>query len=1275
MDLFYSAKECVEVGAPAQLRGELDISIDAFRLHSMINPNTWLPPVVEVWLSWISTQVADETGEERVRERRTLLGLVRFPRGYKPGSTMQLPVMDIARGVQRGTLSVACVVGMEADAVETSAHCVLNAFHIHRRSQSPRRSSTPTTAVASNTHSQRHANSSSIEKFKYPAAVNITPTEQQKSTEEGTVSTVTADAKQEVQIPTEETKKQSDEMDNNSVEATTGHTEDQHEEEGEADLSIAEICDLLNSSEEEARTTAPVPTSAPVVTRGIFSEERQNIHVMTSTVSETLPTNISNEVPAHSLQSSKIITENASTSTQTIHLLDLSVHGPFTLFHPITELLHRYSIFGCFVQYKLPSCEGTQLSKASLWWDSDCPVVNGTNRHQFTCEHADLKGLQQALGCTEEHICFELFASDGEGNLPMQSVLLGTAELPLQALSELIREGRGFQQMELPIRVSTSTSWGKELFCSVDSERMVLSLMVSHRIEPVLLQRSGELDSIFSTPASEPPPQKREQQKQQAEEDVPSNQTVTISEDKPVINSTPIIENNQSALDGTYRYDERIIPGTADPVSRLLGFEITQEDLDGMLYFRDAALPLPWVPFQDQRPQHPSSTSSINHKHIGMYNENVSVPNSIDNDTSGMSEQTSVAGDFTSLRRVLLELEYIKRLESNSTRGNGDMEVSTLAPPALVENEPYISSVGVTHTVGSEVKDAVKEEEDNDTECYRSDFESWDGTIESYAEFLGEEKQVSATTTATDSKMKVEDETAINRTLSNSTQSAALMRLQQLEDQDVPAIHDSPSGSLYGDRVDDPEYSREHGREEEDDRSLESLSSQSEADEDKQEELHAVVEDGEESRGMVSMLSDDERADSEGLDRPPDMEESQLADLYESHDHLTHADTTFASSVNDTSGNVAGIINTLYGDSNETTGTLYPLRGVQDECSGKEIQDDWVHVSRDLAITKRDTCGEHSDLIESDHSEDESSSGQSDFNLRECETKEQECENISERSQSPHQLVHDHIDEAVSSLVDISTMNRSVSSESSSSVAHSAVTISSGVSNVNSDKSGEADPVLSDRQESGSLHQPQPSLPNTINQNIIPSEYTTTTENTQHIIAADDTSLVSQEHEDSPNTSKIRNIVDQELDRLLHSNKEAARLLIQDEHQHPAPNNTTTGTNPSPSSSYLQLLREEVGKPGIPPSHIMIDQWWEKTSTSTTTIKPVLPPQSNQSQSSTSIENIININTTEDFRSQLNAMKASLPNGRNIGMRSKFSVDEINRTSNIMKAIYRKAAV
>jgi hypothetical protein len=693
----------MELTSPVS-RGEHDYLIDRCRLHHLEAPSRWAPPVVEVWLTW----TVDEEGELRSCEK--LLGLAKFPAKYKLGTTVVLAVRDVTRGVQRGALRVACVVGADANSVETSAHCVLNAFHIERQTRPakvrPPEVVAPIESIAVRDDAQK---SSPLSQGNRVSEVQHDPT-----------ATELMEGHQLADAP-----------------ASASATSSGESQAREAELTEDDVLFLLNQVDHDADRTAP--QTQPVERHdGSLSQTSSPAHAADAEVSA------SGQLPKEPTEAAAVGQDSGSGARADItvasksarlplsrsvqparggarnHLLEFSVDGAFQLLQPQVQDAPHYAIFGCFVCYTLSSRDvrSSGAEKAQLWWDADCPVMNGTQRHHIETQELGTLALAAALGRdADEFVSLRLCAADTEGNIQGPEVLLGTAELPLSQLSDFMDAEMGYATFTLPVHLTPSA----ERLFYVMTSTPELVLKVSHRVEPVLLRRSAaQLDQSFLSADS-------------------------LKQDTSSIAAEETKDATSSRLDQS-------LHSPHDPAAALLGFEITAADLEGMVFFRDPQLPLPWVPFQDRREDgltlHEAAAQSLS--------ASAAATPSLEGALALRLGEGGAEGDYISLRKTLLALESI----TPDMLSPGDGREAVLGTNQAAHETVGTSSAlrrfseHVTRAEEDQPKEQCRsgdeevntaqlhEDEDavSDEELYPSDFESLEdaGTAESLLQRLRE---------------------------------------------------------------------------------------------------------------------------------------------------------------------------------------------------------------------------------------------------------------------------------------------------------------------------------------------------------------------------------------------------------------------------------------------------------------------------------------------------------------------------------------------------------
>jgi hypothetical protein len=694
----FSERDSVEITSPVS-RGEYDYLIDRCRLHHLEAPSRWAPPVVEVWLTW----AVDEEGELRSCEK--LLGLAKFPSKYKLGTTVVLAVRDVTRGVQRGTLRAACVVGADANNVETSAHCVLNAYHIERQARPAKVRPPDVVAPTESAVVRDVAQQSSL----------LSQSKRVSQAQQTTATTESMPGHQQAKAPA------------SSPPAVESKPDD-------VELTEDDVLFLLNQVDHDTDRTAPqtqpterydVPssqTSSPVQAPDpdvpLLTDLTSTVEADAASDDGGMPTD--RAVPGTSAQFSQSRSVQSTHGGARSHLLEFSVDGAFQLLQPRAQDAPQYAIFGCFVCYTLSSHDvrSSGAEKAQLWWDADCPVMNGTQRHHIETQELGTLALAAALGRdADEFVSLRLCAADTEGNIQGPEVLLGTAELPLSQLSDFMDAEMGYATFTLPVHLTPSA----ERLFYVMTSTPELVLKVSHRVEPVLLRRSAaQLDQSFLSADS-------------------------LKQDTSSIAAEETKDATSSRLDQS-------LHSPHDPAAALLGFEITAADLEGMVFFRDPQLPLPWVPFQDRREDgltlHEAAAQSLS--------ASAAATPSLEGALALRLGEGGAEGDYISLRKTLLALESI----TPDMLSPGDGREAVLGTNQAAHETVGTSSAlrrfseHVTRAEEDQPKEQCRsgdeevntaqlhEDEDavSDEELYPSDFESLEdaGTAESLLQRLRE---------------------------------------------------------------------------------------------------------------------------------------------------------------------------------------------------------------------------------------------------------------------------------------------------------------------------------------------------------------------------------------------------------------------------------------------------------------------------------------------------------------------------------------------------------
>ncbi len=659
--------------------------------------STWVAPVVEVWLTWkavASPTTPEASGhqahehnkqahldahapsESAVIEHRHLLGLAKFSSDYKLGTLVALPVVDVTRGVQRGVLVTAAVLGREEDLVENSLQCLLN-FYSLRGSAVPEGVAEP-----------------DVDKVE-PLSV---PQEQQ------------------VQQGEEESKQDflHDQADEEEDESTHRETDVDHDVINDTNDSIGDIITFLNDHHDlkhgPKRSSNPLAASTGSMKEFLAQESHA------AGVNEVSPTSVPNSHSVEVAEPEVIPSANAKLrqdlGQRRLHLLDFSVDKEFSAVRPVHEAYTPANIFGCYVKYTLPDLRGvSDPENYALWWDGDCAVLNGSLRHQVELPVEDDRqqesvheaALGEALGLSA-CVKFFFYLADAEGNVPLNPVVFGEAALSLSALAQFMSNNTGFTVFELPISLHHAELSRLQAGFEVVQNNPIFLLKVSHRIEPVLLRRSRDPTHYSVQPPLPAPMRKQENISPGVSMEQPAWR-VRYSNDphKKEEGEGPgqVAEqlNHESHLSASasasHTSHDISTHRRTDAASRLLGFELTQEDLDGILYFRDPTAPLPWVPFEGSPLlEDPRRRAVLTSALGGMAITTKAKDEEVDLDAA--------------LQKSIYELEYIDNMFHR--------RAETDALPATNQSE---------HVPSLHVNDA-NQGTDDDTEMYKSDFESLD---------------------------------------------------------------------------------------------------------------------------------------------------------------------------------------------------------------------------------------------------------------------------------------------------------------------------------------------------------------------------------------------------------------------------------------------------------------------------------------------------------------------------------------------------------------------
>jgi hypothetical protein len=159
-----------------------------------------------------------------------------------------------------------------------------------------------------------------------------------------------------------------------------------------------------------------------------------------------------------------------------LHTIDIHIDGICGLFRPDDAL-------GCQVRYTWPMImpapvekDGSQDKEAgvgSLWWDTECAVLNGRSTHKF---------IGDVL--VDENMTIYLIYGDQEVGSSANLMAFGTAVVGADTLNELVRRAGCRELLSLPIEFSSA-----EL--ASEHPEAVINIVLTHRLEPALYRRSA----------------------------------------------------------------------------------------------------------------------------------------------------------------------------------------------------------------------------------------------------------------------------------------------------------------------------------------------------------------------------------------------------------------------------------------------------------------------------------------------------------------------------------------------------------------------------------------------------------------------------------------------------------------------------------------------------------------------------------------------------------------------------------------------------------------
>lgn len=299
----------------------------------------------------------------------------------------------------------------------------------------------------------------------------------------------------------------------------------------------------------------------------------------------------SSSVPLFS-SSSSMLSSASSVPTPSVHLLDVSIQGTFDYLSLSSSSSPQHRLFGCYVSYHIfKDCndlsEEKLLKRQLLWWDSECVVLNSSNRHRIECATTSLDDVYTALGLssTQTYIEFNLHGCDEDGNLidntrgdGMSSsgsssddldandngTILGKSFLPISDIYTLLNTPGSTTEYALPIIFTDPSSSSNVVKDVIDRKsKHVLRLSVSHRVEPILLLNSSiDIPAEQMThPSSLLPPQQQQQHQ-------PSSSSSSVNVSMSLPPQLPSVENNRD---------------------HYLGFDLSMKDLEDIILSRKKA--------------------------------------------------------------------------------------------------------------------------------------------------------------------------------------------------------------------------------------------------------------------------------------------------------------------------------------------------------------------------------------------------------------------------------------------------------------------------------------------------------------------------------------------------------------------------------------------------------------------------------------------------------------------------------------------------------------
>jgi hypothetical protein len=219
---------------------------------------------------------------------------------------------------------------------------------------------------------------------------------------------------------------------------------------------------------------------------------------------------------------------------RSIHILDVTVEG--SAVSALSADLYGDRLgaaLGYFVAYRLPGLNFLSQSDAAkpqlvkpvgasettqyftVWWDAECAVLNGRNRHVFEEDRNSISVLGAG-------IVFDVFASDADGCFPDTPKPVASAQLSADALRAIIASPGCNDTVELPLQIHSLIASSPSL--------PLLRLSFAHRLQPALVRSiDGPLQPRHTSQPSGPSTMNTRSGNAEEEEEQNDSDSVTLS--------------------------------------------------------------------------------------------------------------------------------------------------------------------------------------------------------------------------------------------------------------------------------------------------------------------------------------------------------------------------------------------------------------------------------------------------------------------------------------------------------------------------------------------------------------------------------------------------------------------------------------------------------------------------------------------------------------------------------------------------------------------------